>query len=144
MRLKGVDCRRAGHLGFRDAEPGRDVDLDGEPHERGYAVFVRMKDCQIYESEDGRILYDPSEAPAIPAVNGATWYAYGQTRHHEKFVRLRERDGTERDVFEYWTTPFYAVRDAKVYHGTIHHYDSPPPAYERERGANARTQTVGP
>jgi len=123
LKIKGHDCREAKHLGWREADSKRDKNLRGEPMHDGYVAIVRIKDCRLYE-EDGRDFYDSKDAPAIPINHGATSYGYGKAS--ERKGKRWVYDGKYGDkrkwvlVSRYKTTPFYAVRDAIVYQGTIH------------------------
>ena len=53
MRLEGVDCHEAKHLGFRDSDPSKDFDIDGRPVGTSYVSIVRIKDCDLY-TENGQ------------------------------------------------------------------------------------------
>lgn len=122
MRFDGIECQRARHIGFRDSKPG-DVDTYGEQIRKYYCVFVYIKKCRIYE-ENGKKYYDSSEAPNIPACNGASNYAYGKTRKRKQFKYFwvdYEKRKVCVPVWEYYTTPYYVAYDGMVYRGSITH-----------------------
>jgi len=121
MKFDGIECQRVRHIGFRDSKEG-DLDCDGEQIAKHYCVFVYIKQCRTYE-EDGRKYYDSSEAPNIPADNGATNYAYGKTRKRSsgwKYLWIAyERKWVYVPFLDYYTTPYYVAYDGVVYRGTI-------------------------
>jgi len=111
MKFKGIDCRQANHLGYRKADPEKDRDISGNPVPANYVVVVRMKDCRVYEDyKSGGLVYDASEAPAIPLDYSRTNAGYG------KWSRRMEM---------HWTCPFYVVKDGRVYRGTIRRHAKP-------------------
>jgi hypothetical protein len=76
IRFHGKRAYYCPSLGWRRGQPG-DVDSHGEPVESNYVVFVRIKDCRLYEDERGMLRYDPNKAPQAFAVGyGGTFYGY--------------------------------------------------------------------
>ena len=94
MKFKGIKCRAAPHLVPRA--------VGVSP----YVEIVRLSDCSVYE-KDGKHYYNTDGALSIPISHGATWHGYGKPR--------KGKYG--------YTTPFYAVRDGRVYQGPIRHYE---------------------
>ena len=121
MKIEGIDCREAIHLGFRHGDPTKDFDRDGRPVKSNYVVIVRLKDCELYE-EDGKSFYNPDNAPSIPINHGATFYGYGKRRMNNRYAWIYDRNTNMYYlVSKYETTPFYAVKKGRVYQGTIKH-----------------------
>jgi len=117
MKWDGIQLQRARHLGWRESDPKKDFDRDGEPVESNYVAIVRIKDCKIYE-KDGRRYYDARGAPSIPINHGGTNYGYGKWR--KRYAQMGVWiDG--KLYHDYYTVPMYVVYDAKVYQGTIRH-----------------------
>lgn len=116
MLLKGRKTRISTTVGFRMGDPTRDNDLHGKPIDKNHCVFVKIKDCRVYE-EDGKKIYDPIPAKAIPANNGGTYYAYGKWKKRTSPDGRYVSDGNGGQVFAYvyeqQTT--YFAHDAKVY-----------------------------
>lgn len=119
MRLEGIDCHEAKHLGFRESDPTKDFDRDGRPIEHNYVSIVRIKDCKLY-TEDDKEYYNPDDAPSIPINHGGTSYGYGNRRTNNRYAWIYDRNtNMQYLVTKYETTPFYAVRKGRVYQGTI-------------------------
>ena len=115
MKWNGVEVRLAKHLGWRNSDPTKDVDLDGDPVESNYVSIVRIKDCRLYE-KDGKTYYDPKNAPSIPINYGGTNYGYGKKRIKASETGIWIGD---KIYHNYMTIPMYVVYDGKVYQGAI-------------------------
>jgi len=118
--FKGVKTRKANHLGWRHADPSRDKNLRGQPIEENYIVIVRIKECRLYE-EDGKDMYDPKDAPAIPQVHSRTNASYGKSRTRNGRAWFYESGLREVQVVvsKYISTPYYYVHSGVVYQGTV-------------------------
>jgi len=122
VQFKGVQCREARHLGWRHANPRRDVDRDGNPVQSNYIAIVRIKDCRLYK-EDGRDCYDPENAPSIPIAYSRTNAGYGKHRTNNRIIWLYDDERKIHvQVSRYETVPFYYVKDGIVYQGAIRHF----------------------
>jgi len=125
MYHDGVKCRRSWTYGFRLSND-TDVDLDGNPVKDLYVVIVRIDACPVVE-KDGRKYYEPKDVPqAFPMDHGGTYYGYGKSKlvknsHHGRHIRVN-RDGKSyyELMYSYVKTPYYVVKDGKVYVGAVY------------------------
>lgn len=123
----GVECRVINTLGYRMADGKTDVDTNGDVVKSNYIVLVRIKDCPV-EEHNGRLYYKPEGVKqAVLIDHGGTYYGYGKPKKvlngAGKYVRVMEGGvlSTLRELrFSYWKTPYYCVRDGKVYRGNCY------------------------
>jgi hypothetical protein len=124
MKHKGKLLRRIKTIGYRNCDPTRDKDFDGDPLTNGVA-FVQISKCRKYTQEVNGVtkrFYDAKEAPAIPLKYGGTYYGYGKARlisgRHGRYFNV---NGDQVWENEYITIPMYLAEDGKVYMATMHH-----------------------
>ena len=121
----GVRCRESRAYGWRHGNPETDVDLYGNPVKSNYIVIVRAKDCPVV-TKDGREYYQPEGVPqAFPIAHGGTYYGYGKCQvvlnGEGRWVRVNRNGKTEAEwLFTYVKTPYYCVRDGRVYVGACY------------------------
>mgnify|MGYP001561026593 CR=1 FL=1 len=141
-RWNGLPLRRANDLGWRYADPVRDVDDDGRPLQSNCVVIVRMKDCRLYTKEVPnrfgdlveRDYYDPSQALQVFKLGmGGTNYGYGSWKIHRTVRRFKTDEGVV-TVAEWYSCPVYVVLDGYVYRAT-HRLLHKPPRMLRENKA---------
>ena len=127
MLHDGVQCRLSPKLGYRMADGKTDVDINGDVVKTNYIVLVNIKDCPV-EENNGHLYYNPDGAKqAVLIDHGGTYYGYGKSKKvlngTGKYVRILV-DGVlsaQRELrFSYWKTPYYCVRDGKVYRGNCY------------------------
>lgn len=115
MRLEGYDVKENPNLTFRNATE-KDKDIEGNSIPEGYFVFVKLKDCKIEYTEDGKQFYNSIDAPVIPIVYIDYYYGMGE------FKKRRQPEGIEIDeqiVTEYNQAPLYFAYSGKVYVGSL-------------------------
>lgn len=115
--IKGFRARPAPHLGYRDADPAWDTDLEGRVVRPPHVSFVYLSECNLFE-EEGRKFYSAGSARAIPVSHAGTWYAFGAWRKYSSPV-IRDffhYEGCDYNL--YATCPVYFARNGRVYTAT--------------------------
>ncbi|MFW5962336.1 MAG: hypothetical protein ACOCQR_01860 [bacterium] len=116
MRLEGIEVKKRRDLGFRNADPQKDKTVFGEPIENGYAVFVKIKDCEQYE-KDGHRYYKAKEVDCLPITgHGGTYYAFAPWKKRKSKYGVKI-DG--KVYYEYYQCTVYFAYKGQVYTGSI-------------------------
>lgn len=119
VMMKGVNVREARHLGWRNGDPERDVNLEGKSIGRNYVAIVRLSDCKFISKNKGKLQYDPKGAPCIPINHVGFHYGYGKVRMQNRLRWFKLANGSSMLVSRYASTAFYIVRDGIVYQGSL-------------------------
>lgn len=109
MIYNRIQFSKAQHLGWRFANPAKDFDQYGNPIESNYIVFVRIADCKITKNNEGKLVYDPSEAPM-----------HGIQRHSETGMAYGTPNRRRKNDQEFsYSCPVFLMLNGFVYKATI-------------------------
>jgi len=115
MYIKGMKVTKRNDLGFRSANPLKDINLRGDSVESNYTSFVKINDCTL-RYEGNKCYYNAEKAPCIPISHGGTYYGYGMVNIRKS--RLGIWIGEDL-CHEYQQKTAYFVEKRSVYISTI-------------------------
>jgi hypothetical protein len=114
MKIGGYYFRKTSALTYRMAKEG-DTYADGTPIPANYVVIVRVRDCEVVEQTETKLIINSDNTKPIADMTGHSYTNMVYGRWKEKV-----RNGKT-----YWQMTTYAVRDGQVYTTSIHRYFKP-------------------